>query len=973
MQITPGSEIAGFTLKRHEYNDEIQADVLLFEHTMLGCPLFAVKNKDNNKTFSIAFNTIPTDSTGVAHILEHSVLMGSQKYPVKDVFGEVNKGGLMTFLNAMTGSDITYYPFATRNLKEYFNLMDVYCDVVFNPLIAPETFEQEGWHYHKEGPDLPLQYQGVVFNEMKGAFSDPIRLIFHHIFSGLMPGSTYAHESGGDPQEIPRLTYQQFCQFHRQHYHPSNCTMYLYGDAPIEDELHYLQDNFLKAFDQREERRTVELGALIKEPLLVKDKYSVESSDTAEKTFLAVGTHVGSVSDRIQNGAFQIIANILYNSDGSPLKNKIISAGICKDFGGIYLSSSCFNTIMLTYLVGSEANNLESFQSIYRQALKEMVADGLDRDLVISELNKYEFGVREDASKAQRGLDLMSKALAAFKYSTDPFESLKTDELLGTIRDRALNDRYFEQLIQEYLIDNAATVTLSLEPDPEKLQVGAAREQKELEEYEATLTDRQQQQLVDRTRELMERQQAPNDQSTLALLPNLSLQDLPPDVQFHSVNPTDMFDQQVLVNELPTNRITYLDIGFDFSCLPHRFLPLLDLFGAVLTEIGTEKLNYMQFAKEAGICTGGLSHSINTYVTRAEPDKVQLILWLSLRALPDYLERAVDLLTDLFSDVSFKDRTRIKEIVRREFAWAEHAAQSEGYSLPSTRVFSHLSIPGRYQEQYNGVTAYQTVKDIIARYDKQEEQLISDLQEIATILLNRNNLTVSITAESQELEKFSEIGARIPQSLATADNQTQPLLGPQNLPRHQAFVTAAEVVFAVQGGPLFPKGVGYNGSFEVLKTYLSRDYLWNSVRQMGGAYGCFIQFSHISGNIAFVSYRDPQVKKTYDAYNRIPAVVSEIDLSDQVLEQLIIGTYGTFDPHQSAAALGANARNEYLSGIDKELKQQRLTEITATTREKLKAFGAYFEQMSEKCHRSIIGNRSKIEADKALFEAISEL
>jgi len=965
--------MAGFTLKKQHYNEEIQANVFLFEHDVLGCPLFAIKNGDNNKTFSIAFNTIPEDSTGVAHILEHSVLMGSKKYPVKDVFGEINKGGLMTFLNAMTGSDVTYYPFATRNLKEYFNLMDVYCDVVFNPLISPETFEQEGWHYHKEDLEHPLQYQGVVFNEMKGAFSDPIRLIFQNIFAGLMPGSTYAHESGGDPQVIPRLSYEQFCHFHAQHYHPSNSTLFVYGDADLEDELNYLQDNFLSAFDQRQQRCDVALGDLITEPLMINDKYSVESADTAEKTFLAVGTHVGSVSDRVQNGAFQIIANILYNSDGSPLKNKIVSAGICKDFGGIYLSSSCFHTIMLTYLVGSEAANLEPFQTIYRQALEEMVTTGLDRDLIISELNKYEFGVREDASKAQRGLDLMSKSFAAFKYATDPFDALLTEEMLSTIRDKALNDRYFEQLIEKYLIDNPATVTVTLEPDPEKLQAGAAREQQELDAYEATLSDQEKQQLVDRTRELMDQQQTANDLKTLALLPNLSLRDLPADIRFHSVAPTDMFGQQVLVNELPTNRITYLDIGLDFSCLPHRLLPLLDLFGAILTEIGTSTLDYMQFAKEAGICTGGLNHSINTYARKYEPDKVQLVLWVSLRALPDYLDRAVDLITNLFSDVSFKDRARVREIVRREFAWTEHAAQSEGYSLPSTRVFSHLSIPGRYQEQYNGVTAYQGIKDLVSHYDQQEEQLISDLQEMAALLLNREKLILTITAEPQEIEKFSDIGARIPQSLSSESSQLQPLLKPLDLPRHQAFATAAEVVFAVQGGILFPGGEGYDGSFEVLKTYLSRDYLWNSVRQMGGAYGCFIQFSHISGNLAFVSYRDPQVRKTYEAYNRIPEVISTIELSDQVLEQLIIGTYGSFDPHQSAPALGASARNEFLSGIDKTLKQQRLVEIISTTGESLKRFGEYFEKMNRNCHRAIIGNRSKIENDSDLFDSISEL
>ena len=839
MQLSPGMTHSGFTLKNHEYNSEIQADVYLFEHQLLQCPLFAIKNKDDNKTFAVAFNTIPDDSTGVAHILEHSVLMGSQKYPVKDVFGEVNKGGLMTFLNAMTGSDITYYPFATRNLKEYFNLMDIYCDVVFNPLLAPETFEQEGWHYHKEGVEQPLQYQGVVFNEMKGAFSDPIRLIFQNLYSGLMPGSTYAHESGGDPQEIPRLSYEQFCTFHHRHYHPSNCTLFLYGDAPLEQELAYLQDQFLKNFHQKQERRGVVMGELITEPKTITDRYGVESSDIAEKTFLAVGTHVGSVTDRIQNASFQIIANILYTSDGSPLKTKVVSANICRDFGGLYLSSSSFHTIMITYLVGSEAAHLDTFQAIYRNSLKEMVADGLDTDLVLSELNKYEFSVREDASKAQRGLDLLSKSLVAFKYDTDPFEALQNEALLATIRAKALNEGYFEQLIKHYLLDNPASVTLTLSPDPDKIQQGVDREQQELDEFEETLEKPEIEKLVRRTRDLMELQQKPNTKESLALLPNLSLQDLPPDTHFHQTTPAELSGQTLLVNDLPTNRITYLDFGFDFSSLPHRFLPLLDLFGAVLTEIGTEKLNYMQFAKEAGICTGGINHSINTYSKKENPEKVQLMFWVSLRALPDYLEQAVDLLVELFSGVSFQDSRRIKEIIRREFAWAEHAAQSEGYSLPATRVFSHLSISGRYQELYNGITAYETLKALIGDYERQEEQLISDLQQMAALLLNRNNMTISITAETKEIDTFTSIGPRVMDALSAKKNEQQPILESQKLPRHQAFVTAAEVVFAVQGGRLFTDGADYNGSFEVLKTYLSRDYLWNTVRQMGGGLWMF--------------------------------------------------------------------------------------------------------------------------------------
>ncbi len=969
----PGSSFAGFSLQRYERIKEISSDVYLFEHELLGCPLIAIKNKDRNKTFSIAFNTIPTDSTGVAHILEHSVLMGSSKYPVKDVFGEIHKGGLMTFLNAMTGSDVTYYPFATRNEKEYFNLMDVYCDVVFHPLLHPETFEQEGWHYHQEGVGKPLQYQGVVFNEMKGAFSDPIRALFQNLFSGLMPGSTYAHESGGDPKDIPDLSFEEFCAFHRKHYHPSNATIFLYGDAPLEDELSFLQDRFLRHFTSRGERAEAETGNLIDAPMQVSDRYGVDSPETADRTYLAVGTHVGTVADREKNASFQIIANILYNSDGSPLKNRIVSSGICKDFGGLYLSSSCFNTVMITYLVGSDPRHCDTFATLYKKALSEMVADGLDRELVLAELNKYEFSVREEASKAQRGLDLHGKVLAAFRYGTDPFAALQTEELLRTIRQKALHESYFEDLIKHFLLENRATVTVVLEPDPLKIKETAASEQARLEAFESTLDDGKRQRLIDRTVELIERQQTPNDEKTLALLPGLSRSDLPVKVDFHSVADELMFGRQVLVSELATNRISYLDIGLDLGSLPHRFLPLLDLFGAIITEIGTENLNYAAFAKEVATCTGGLNHSINTYSRQGDSDFVRRIFWLSLKVLPEYLARALDLMAGVFTGVRLGDRTRIKEIIRREFAWAEHDAQSEGYGLPSARVFSHLSPAGRYQEQFNGITAYRASRDLVSRYDAREETLLQDLQEMAAIMLNRNKLIIGLTAERKDIERFRDIGGRIADALSDSTLDPVPPLEAPDFPRHEAFITAAEIVFAVQGGSLFPAGEHYNGSFEVLKTYLSRDYLWNTVRQVGGAYGCFIQFSHISGNIAIVSYRDPQVRKTFDVYRQLPAVISTISLSAQALEQLIIGTYGVFDPHQSAAARGATARNEFLSGITREQKQRRLQEITATTLDDLRSFSDRFAGMTADAHRSIIGNRAKIEADRDLFDSVTEL
>ena len=470
----------------------------------------------------------------------------------------------------------------------------------------------------------------------------------------------------------------------------------------------------------------------------------------------------------------------------------------------------------------------------------------------------------------------------------------------------------------------------------------------------------------------MEEQLRPNSLETLSLLPQLTLGDLSAKDDFHVAAPTDMFGHRVLVNELPTNHISYIDIGFDYSCLPPEFLPLLDLFGTIVSEIGTKRLNYQQFAKEIATCTGAFSHSLTTYTRRDEPDATRPIFWLHLKCLPAYLEQALELVAEIFTSVSFADRVRIREIVGREFAWAEHSVHSEGYHLASNRVFAHLSRAGRYNEIVNGVTAYLALKDLALNYEAQEENFLEGLARVAGILFNRHNLVLAITADGQELSHFTRVGDCLPEAL-----RSQPVtrydLPELPMAAHEAFVTSAEVVFAIQGGNLLKNAVGYNGHFEVLKTYLSRDYLWNTVRQMGGAYGCFIQFGQLTGNLAFVSYRDPQVKKTYDAYGGVPAVVAGLDLPDKVLEQLIIGTYGNFDPLQSAAAKGATARNDYLNGIDRTYKEQRMAEIVRTTLADMKNFTAAFAEMMPQAHRVIIGNRAKIEADRSLFDMLIDL
>jgi Zn-dependent M16 (insulinase) family peptidase len=972
--LTIGSVHHGFILRRKEQVADISSEVYLFEHELLGTPALAIKNSDPNKTFCFAFQTIPSDSTGVAHILEHAVLMGSKKYPVHDVFGEIHKGGLMTFLNAMTGADVTWYPFATRNLSEYFSIMDVYCDVALNPLMERSTFEQEGWHYHKESKDAPLQFQGVVLNEMKGAYSDPIRAIFHNTFSGLMPDSTYAHESGGDPARIPDLTYEQFAEFHRRHYHPSNGMLFFYGDADLEQELAAVQNNFLRSFTTRGSRAEAARGPGISGPVFIDDSYAVQPGGSLKgKTYLAVGAPVATILDQELNTAFQVIANILYNSDASPLKKAVLEAGLGKDFGGMFLADHSFQTVMLTYLVGSDADKRDRFLALYREVLTRLASQGLDRDLILAELNSYEFAVREDLTNAQRGLDLIGKALPALQHGADPFAALRIDELFAVLRTKALEEKYFERLIKERLLDNPAFAAVTLRPDPDKAARSMHDEQQRLADYERTLSPEQTEELIAKTQELMRLQQTANSEEQLALLPRLSRQDLERRPRLHQACAEDCGGAACISSELETGGIAYVQFGLDCAAVGADLLPWLDLFGTIVTEIGTKRRDYVRFAKDIHIHTGGFSHSFTTYTHVSGSEPLRPVLWLQTKALSASLPKALELVCEVFAELDLSNRRRIREIVLREFAWAEHSVQSEGWQLAASRVFAHLSQAGMINEHVNGATAYLRLKDLAARYDELEEGFLAALERLRQAVFHSGRLQIAVTGSGADIRKIKENAAAVRGSLSGASQPPAALDFPAFAAR-QAFVTSSDVAYNAQGCRLFEGFSQHSGAFEVLKTWLSRDYLWNTVRQQGGAYGCFVQFHPVSGNFAVVSFRDPHVAKTYTAYEAIAAAVRGLDLSRAKLDQLIIGAYGTLDPLRSPAAEGVKARDAYLTGITPERRQQIVEQVIDAKAEELRGFAPLFEQLaSAKVFRATIGSGEKIKADSGLFDEVTDL
>jgi len=791
MKFKVGEQYHGFTLQQAGTVDEINSNVYIFTHDKVNTPLIAIKNEDTNKTFTTSFQTLPTNSRGAAHIIEHSVLSGSKKYPVKDLFDELMKRGLMTFINAMTSSDRTVYPFATRNEKEYFNLMDIYLDVTLNPLLDKNTFLQEGWHYELQGPKDELKFVGVVYNEMKGAYSDPFRLIYMAAYNALLPGSPFSVDSGGDPEKIIDLTYEDFKAFHKRFYHPGNAVIGVYGDAELLKELEHIDQNFLSKFDPAPPATEIINDEKLPGPLDVRINYAVNRNDSLEgKTFITVCTKLCPISDTKLTMAFAILSNILFESDASPLKEAILAAGLGKDLSGFFLDHMPY-TSMFSILVGAEKDQTEIFHKCFNDALRSICDDGLNEDLILSELNAVEFSEREKSLKSQRGLNYLQAVTLARFYSIDPFEILKFDELFQSIRKAALEDHYFEHLIREYLLENPETVVVTATPDPNKNDQLAKITRDRLDSFRKNLTAAETDQLVNTTRELLKHQGTPNPPEKLKLLPGLSLSDINDKLNIPVGKVHKIEDIPCITTELFTNSITYLNIGLDVSALPTRLLPYLKLFANIVTEIGTSDRNYITIAKELAKYTGDFSTDFANHIQLSSPTNFHPILWFNVKILRIYIPQALDLISDIFQNVSFHDRQRIRQIVERNYTWTEQSIKKGSTGIPVSRVSSYLSDSGKYQEAVSGITSFFNLRELATNYEQNEEKLLSTFSLMKEILFNRDNLTISLTGAAEDLTAVNPRLPRLIDSFADAVQEDAPREFSKH-PLNEAFIIPSE-------------------------------------------------------------------------------------------------------------------------------------------------------------------------------------
>ena len=954
-----------FTLLQETHIPEINSLARLYRHNKTGAELLSIINDDENKTFGITFRTPSEDSTGLAHIMEHSVLCGSRKYPVKEPFIELVKGSLNTFLNAMTFSDKTTYPVASTNLQDFYNLVDVYLDAVFFPLIPEHTLAQEGWHYELDDPDAPLQFKGVVFNEMKGAYSSPDNRLGTIIEQSLFPNHPYQYDAGGDPQVIPNLTYEQFKRFHETHYHPSNAHIYFYGDDDPDKRLEMLEE-YLKEFDSLDVKSDVPIHASFDEPRRAEYPYDA-GEDTAKKAMTSVNWVLAEHTDRERALSFGILSHILAGTPASPLRKVLIDSGLGEDVNG-GLDTQIRQMVFSTGLKGIAEQDAGQVEDLILFTLQKLADEGIDPHTVEASLNTYEFRLRENNTGGfPRGLALMMRTLASWNYGGDPIEPLGFEEPLQAIKARIeAGEPFFENLIRAYLLENVHRSTALLKPDPDYRARVEADERARLDAVRATMTGEDVQAIIEQTRNLKLRQETPDSPEALATLPFLKLNDLEKEIR---TVPTDFYQEngvQTLHHDLFTNGIVYLDLGFNLRALPQDLLSYFPLFSNGLIQMGTHAEDFVTVIQRIGRKTGGLHTS--TFLSNTH-DSPAAQAWLITRGkstvaqTPDLLE----ILRDVLLTVNFDNRDRFRQLVLEAKAGMESSLVPGGHGVVNRRLRAHFDEAGWLSETMGGVTQLFFLRQLAQDVENNWVSVLEKLETMRTTLIHRGNMIANVTLDADNWGQIRGQLATLIGELPTA----RPGLAlngvegtgnwtPTALPTHEGFTIPAQVNYVGKGGNLYALGYRQHGSANVIKKYLGTTWLWDKIRVQGGAYGGFATWDRLSGVWSYGSYRDPNLLGSLDNYDGTSNFLRNLNLSDDELTKAIIGTISDLDHYQLPDAKGYSAFVRHLTGITDENRQQLRDEVLGTTQTDFRAIADVLDKLNRQGQVVVLGSAEAI-------------
>lgn len=967
-------DLAEYEILDEHRVEDVQSDGFILRHKKSGARIAILSNNDDNKVFYIGFRTPPEDETGVPHIIEHTTLCGSKKFPVKDPFIELAKGSLNTFLNAMTYPDKTVYPVASCNDQDFKNLMDVYLDAVFNPNITKyeEIFKQEGWHYELTGKDDELKINGVVYNEMKGAYSSPDEVLSSQIYRSLFPDNTYSKDSGGNPEYIPKLTYEAYLDFYHKYYHPSNSYIYLYGDMDVVERLEWLDKEYLSLYDYKKVNSEINKQPAFDEIKNVEAQYSITMDDSQEnKTYLSYNRVVGDTLDEMLYQAFDVLDYALVSSPGAPVKQALIDAGIGDDVYGSY-DAGILQPVFSFVAKNANASQADEFESIIENTLKEVVKTGINKEALLAGINSSEFKFREaDFGQFPKGLLFGLNCLDSWLFDDmKPFIHL---ECLGTFAKlrKAVDTDYFEKLIQEYLLDNTHGSSVTVKP---KRGLGNEREEalaKELSDYKASLSDEEIKKLIEDTEHLKKYQEEPSSDEDLRKLPMLTRADMKKNAMPFSNIEDELLDVKVVRHDIESNGIDYISFLFDAGDFAQSELGYLGFFTNALGLVSTEKYSYTDLANATNIYTGGISTGTASHPDIKDRNNFVFKFEVKLKVLEKNLDKALELMQQMLLSSDFTDTKRLGELVAQIKARLQANLSSSGHLVAAMRSMSSFSRYALYQDELKGVAFYRSICRIEKELSESPKSVSDKLAAIAKKLFARNRMLISFTGNNEaygnakpSLEKviagFNKMSA--------VGNQAEVHFNTAK----EAFIDASQIQYVAKTGDFICEGYEYTGALRLLRIILSYDYLWINVRVKGGAYGCMNTFLR-SGESYFVSYRDPNLSDTLDVYDRIPEYIKSFSPDERDMTKYIIGTFSALDTPMNPEAKGSRSLSAYLEGITYEQIQKERNEILNAQPEDIRRLADLVKAVLKKDSICVIGNENMIKESAGLFENVEKL
>lgn len=967
-------DLAEYEILDEHRVEDVQSDGFILRHKKSGARIAILSNNDDNKVFYIGFRTPPEDETGVPHIIEHTTLCGSKKFPVKDPFIELAKGSLNTFLNAMTYPDKTVYPVASCNDQDFKNLMDVYLDAVFNPNITKyeEIFKQEGWHYELTGKDDELKINGVVYNEMKGAYSSPDEVLSSQIYRSLFPDNTYSKDSGGNPEYIPKLTYEAYLDFYHKYYHPSNSYIYLYGDMDVVERLEWLDKEYLSLYDYKKVNSEINKQPAFDKIKNVEAQYSITMDDSQEnKTYLSYNRVVGDSLDEMLYQAFDVLDYALVSSPGAPVKQALIDAGIGDDVYGSY-DAGILQPVFSFVAKNANASQADEFESIIENTLKEVVKTGINKEALLAGINSSEFKFREaDFGQFPKGLLFGLNCLDSWLFDDmKPFIHL---ECLGTFAKlrKAVDTDYFEKLIQEYLLDNTHGSSVTVKP---KCGLGNEREEalaKELSDYKASLSDEEIKKLIEDTEHLKKYQEEPSPDEDLRKLPMLTRADMKKNAMPFSNIEDELFDVKVVRHDIESNGIDYISFLFDAGDFAQSELGYLGFFTNALGLVSTEKYSYTDLANATNIYTGGISTGTASHPDIKDRNNFVFKFEVKLKVLEKNLDKALELMEQMLLTSDFTDTKRLGELVAQIKARLQANLSSSGHLVAAMRSMSSFSRYALYQDELKGIAFYRSICRIEKELSESPKSVSDKLAAIAKKLFARNRMLISFTGNNEAYGNAKPSLEKVIagfNKMSTLGNQAEVHFNTAK----EAFIDASQIQYVAKTGDFICEGYEYTGALRLLRIILSYDYLWINVRVKGGAYGCMNTFLR-SGESYFVSYRDPNLSDTLDVYDRIPEYIKSFSPDERDMTKYIIGTFSALDTPMNPEAKGSRSLSAYLEGITYEQIQKERDEILNAQPEDIRRLADLVEAVLKKDSICVIGNENMIKESAGLFENVEKL